>query len=174
MRRTALVVLVTFALSGASARGERSEIQPPALPGAQEVDVVALAVDGRTQQPTIVLQGKRDHRNLAMAIGVAEATGIAAPLYGIRLPRPLTHDLFLTLFGQLKVTLTRVVITDLKDNTYYATIVLVADGAEIVLDARPSDAIALAVRAKAPVFVEDRVFNRSSGPERLAPPGRSI
>jgi hypothetical protein len=76
-------------------------------------------------------------------------------------PRPLTHDLFLTLFGRLKVTVTRVVITDLKAGIYYATVVLDAGGKEMQLDARPSDAIALAVRAKVPVLVEDRVFDKS-------------
>ncbi len=162
--RIAFIALVSLALAGATTRGGRSEVAPPPLVGAQEVDVVALVVDERTQQPTIVLQGKRDHRSLAMVIGLAEATGIAAPLQGITPPRPLTHDLFLTLFGRLKVSVTRVLITDLKDNIYYATIVLSANGAELSLDARPSDAIALAVRAKAPVIVEDRVFDKSGPP----------
>ena len=97
-----------------------------------------------------------------MAIGLAEATGIAVPLQGVTPPRPLTHDLFLTLFGRLKVALTRVVINDLRDDVYYATVYLTAGGgAEFQLDSRPSDAIALAIRAKVPVFVEDRVFERS-------------
>jgi hypothetical protein len=164
--RLGLIALVSVALAGATTRGQGPSIAPPQLAGAQEVAVVALMVDERTQAPTIVLQGKRDHRNLAMVIGLAEATGIAAPLRGITPPRPLTHDLFLTLFGRLTVSVTRVVINDLKDNVYYATIVLLANGAEIALDARPSDAIALAVRAGAPVFVEDRVFDKTAA---LAP-----
>jgi len=168
----ALIALVSLALAGATTRGGRSEVAPPPLVGAQEVDVVALVVDERTQQPTIVLQGKRDRRNLMMVIGLAEATGIAAPLRGITPPRPLTHDLFLTLFGRLKVSVTRVVITDLRDDVFYATIVLSANGAEMALDARPSDAIALAVRAKAPVFVEDRVFDKGGAPP--PPPRPSI
>jgi bifunctional DNase/RNase len=118
-------------------------------------------LDQRTQQPTVVLQGKRDRRSIAMAIGIAEATGIAVPLQGVTPPRPLTHDLFLTLFGRLKVALNRVVITDLRDDIYYATVFLTAGGSEMQLDARPSDAIALAIRAKAPVLVEDRVFDKS-------------
>jgi len=96
-----------------------------------------------------------------MAIGIAEATGIAVPLQGVTPPRPLTHDLFLTLFGRLKVTLTRVVINDFRDDIYYATISLTAGGPEMQLDSRPSDAIALAIRAKVPVLVEDRVFDKS-------------
>jgi hypothetical protein len=98
-----------------------------------------------------------------MVIGVAEATGIAVPLQGVTPPRPLTHDLFLTLFGRLNVQVTRVVITDLRDDIYYATLQLTASGTSFTLDARPSDAIALAIRARVPVLVEDRVFDKAGG-----------
>jgi bifunctional DNase/RNase len=108
----------------------------------------------------VLLQGKRDRRQLAMAIGPAEATGIAVPLHGVTPPRPLTHDLFLTLFGRLKVSLTRVVITDLRDDVYYATLHFSGSAGELTLDSRPSDAIALAMRARAPVLIEDRVFDK--------------
>jgi uncharacterized protein len=137
---------------------------PPANPKeapSQEARVVGLFVDSASLQPTVVLQGKRDRRSFGMAIGAAEATGIVFPLENRIPPRPLTHDLFLTLFGRLKVTVTRVVITDLKGGIYYATVVLDAGGKEMQLDARPSDAIALAIRAKVPVLVEDRVFDKS-------------
>jgi len=127
----------------------------------QEAGVVGLFLDSASLQPTVVLQGKRDRRSFGMAIGAAEATGIAFPLENRVPPRPLTHDLFLTLFGRLKVTVTRVVITDLKDGIYYATVFLDAGGKEMQLDSRPSDAIALAIRAKAPVLVEERVFDKS-------------
>ena len=137
--------------------------------GAQEVDVVAVMIDQNTQQPTVVLQGKRDRRSVVLAIGLAEATGIAVPLQGVTPPRPLTHDLFLTLFGRLKVTLTRVVITDLRDDIFYATVYLNTGGPDFQLDARPSDAIALAIRAKAPVLVEERVFDKAGG---ATPPRR--
>ncbi|MCI0546846.1 MAG: bifunctional nuclease family protein, partial [Candidatus Rokubacteria bacterium] len=85
-------------------------------------------------------------------------------------PRPLTHDLFLTMFGRLKVTVTKVVITDLRDNTYFAVVHLAADGGPMELDARPSDGIALAIRAGAPVYVERRVFDKSE-PRREDPSG---
>jgi bifunctional DNase/RNase len=140
---------------------DRPEVAPPKPTGAQEVEVVAVMVDQNTQQPTVLLQGKRDKRSVALAIGLAEATGIAVPLQGVTPPRPLTHDLFLTLFGRLKVTLTRVVITDLRDDIFYATVYLTAGGPEFQLDARPSDAIALALRAKVPVLVEERVFEKA-------------
>jgi bifunctional DNase/RNase len=96
-----------------------------------------------------------------MVIGLAEMNGIAVPLNGVTPPRPLTHDLFLSLFGRLKVTLNRVVINDLRDDIYYATLHLTSASGEMTLDSRPSDAIALAVRAKVPVLVEDRVFDKA-------------
>ena len=141
---------------------DRQDVAPPKPTGAQEVEVVAVMVDQNTQQPTVLLQGKRDKRSVALAIGLAEATGIAVPLQGVTPPRPLTHDLFLTLFGRLKVTLTRVVITDLRDDIYYAIVYLNAGGPELQVDARPSDAIALAIRAKVPVMVEERVFEKAA------------
>lgn len=141
------------------APGRAPEVAPRAG-GPQEAEVLAVMVDPRTQAHTVLLQGKRDRRQLAMAIGPAEATGIAVPLHGVTPPRPLTHDLFLTLFGRLKVSLTRVVITDLRDDVYYATLHFSGSAGELTLDSRPSDAIALAMRARAPVLIEDRVFDK--------------
>jgi uncharacterized protein len=171
--RIVVSALVALAIAGAPGRGSLApgrapEVAPP-LAGAQEAEVVAVVVDPRTQTPTLLLRGKRDLRQLALAIGPAEATGIAVPLHGVTPPRPLTHDLFMTLFGRLKVSVTRVVITDLRDDVYYAILHLSAAGGEMTLDARPSDAIALAIRAKAPVLVEDRVFDKGSAG---TPPGR--
>ena len=148
---------------------DRQDVAPPKPTGAQEVEVVAVMMDQNTQQPTVLLQGKRDKRSVALAIGLAEATGIAVPLQGVTPPRPLTHDLFLTLFGRLKVTLTRVIITDLRDDIFYAIVYLNAGGPEFQLDARPSDAIALAIRAKVPVMVEERVFEKAAS---VTPPRR--
>ncbi|MGH7305562.1 MAG: bifunctional nuclease family protein [Candidatus Rokuibacteriota bacterium] len=171
--RIGVIALLMVAMLGAPNRADnapdRPEVAPPKPTGAQEVEVVAVMVDQSTQQPTILLQGKRDRRSVALAIGLAEATGIAVPLQGVTPPRPLTHDLFLTLFGRLKVTLTRVVITDLRDDIFYAIVYLNAGGPEFQLDARPSDAIALAIRAKVPVLVEERVFDKAG---TSAPPRR--
>jgi bifunctional DNase/RNase len=156
-----LLIAAALAVSPARLPAQTPAPAGPQEASPQEAGVVGLFLDSASLQPTVVLQGKRDHRSFAMAIGAAEATGIVYPLENRVPPRPLTHDLFLTLFGRLKVKVTRVVITDLKDGIYYATIFLDAGGTEMQLDARPSDAIGLAIRAKAPVLVEDRVFDKS-------------
>ena len=166
--RAAVVAIMVGALAGGASARARVEVETPKATGAQEATVLAVMVDPASQQPAIVLEGKRDHRRFAMAIGVAEATGIAIPLQGVTPPRPLTHDLFLTMFGRLHVSLSRVVINDFRDNTYFATVHLVVNGTEMTLDSRPSDAIALAIRAKVPVLVEDRVFERGGLPAKPA------
>jgi bifunctional DNase/RNase len=173
LQRSGVVVLVLVlgaALSGARDAGPAAP--PPAVSGAQEVTVVGVFSDPQGQHG-VMLEGKRDKRRVLMVIGVAEATAIAVPLERVTPPRPLTHDLFLTLFGRLKVQVSKVVITDLRNNTYYATLHLTVDGAPMELDSRPSDAIALALRAQAPVYAEDRVFEKS---DRLpgAGPGERI
>ncbi len=157
--RHGVPILVAFALTSGAPLA-----QPPTPP--HEVTVVGLFINPETGQPNVALQSRRDRRSFVMSIGAAEANSIAAPLEHRVPPRPLTHDLFLTLFGRLRVSVTKVVITDFRDDIYYATLFLDAGGKEMQLDSRPSDAIALALRAKAPVFAEGRVFDKS---ERLPP-----
>lgn len=175
-RPVGLSVLLVVALVLSGARGQTAVLPPSSAPaGAQELTVVGVFVDAQTRQPMVVLQGKRDRRSFAMAIGAAEATGIALPLQNVTPPRPLTHDLFLTLFTRLNVKVSRVVITDLKDSTYFATLFLTAAGAPLELDSRPSDAIALAIRANAPVYADDRVFDKAAPPPAApAAPGPRI
>jgi bifunctional DNase/RNase len=172
--RIAGVALLVGSLSTGASAIDRSEVPAPRATGPQEVTVVAVMLDPTTQQPAIVLEGKRDKRQVAMSIGMAEATGIAVPLQGITPPRPLTHDLFLTMFGRLHVVLQRVVVHDFRDNIFFATVYLTANGAAMTLDARPSDAIALALRAKVPVLVEDRVFDRGGAPDAPGRPKPSV
>jgi len=161
--RAVPIALLALGLTLVAARGgarDTSQAPAPRATGPQEVEILGVAVDPRTQVPAMILQGKRDRRNLMMTIDPAQMVAISLPLRGVTPPRPLTHDLFLTLFGRLKVTLARVVITDLRDDVYYATVHLTSAGGEMTLDARPSDAIALAIRARVPVLVEDRVFDK--------------
>jgi bifunctional DNase/RNase len=167
----ALILALGASLSGARDPGD---VTAPPAAGPQEVTVVGVFSDPRGQHGVLV-EGKRDMRRVLMLIGAAEATAIAVPLEHITPPRPLTHDLFLTLFGRLKVSITKVVITDLRDNTYYATVHLTAGGTPMELDSRPSDAIALAIRANAPVLAEDRVFDKSERvPSGPSGPGERI
>ena len=154
-----LVPVLALGVLLAAARNP-GELPAPPAGSPQEVTVVGVFSDQRGQHG-VMLEGKRDKRRLLMMIGAAEATAIAVPLENITPPRPLTHDLFLTLFGRLKVSVTKVVITDLRNNTYYATVHLTSGGATMELDSRPSDAIALAIRAKVPVFAEERVFEKA-------------
>jgi bifunctional DNase/RNase len=165
-----LAATVLVGLVGLGATGVPERTAP--LRGQHEAEVVAVVLDPQSRQPLVVLQSKRDRRHLALAIGQFEANGIALPLQGVTPPRPLTHDLMLTLLGDLRASVRRIVITDLKDDVYYARLeVDVQGGSALAIDARPSDAIALALRAKAPILVEERVFDRA---ERLAPkPGAS-
>jgi len=107
---------------------------------------------------TILLTDKDQRYVLPIVIGPTEAYSIALPLQGTSYPRPLTHDLMLTLCGQLGLSLKEVVITDVRENTFYAEVCFLKDGEEIVLDSRPSDAIALAVRVGAPIYMTNRLL----------------
>ena len=99
-----------------------------------------------------------------MFIGPFEAQAIALPLQGVRPPRPYTHDLMLEALHRLKAKVKRVAITGLRENTYFASLVLDVQGQELVLDARPSDAIALALREDAPILAAEAAFARSPRP----------
>jgi bifunctional DNase/RNase len=136
------------------------------IAGPQEAEVTGVVLDPSTRQPIVLLQGKRDGRPLAMAIGPFEANGIAVALQGVTPPRPLTHDLFLNVLGDLRASIRRIVVTDLRDDVFYAQLHLDAAGTRFTVDSRPSDAIALALRARVPILVEDRVFEKA---DRLLP-----
>jgi uncharacterized protein len=161
----ALGVVLLIAVSGIGAKGT-AEKPAVAAGGPQEAEVTGVLIDPESRQPLVVLQGKRDKRTLVLTIGHFEANGIAVPLQGVTPPRPLTHDLILNLLADLKASLARIVITDLKNDVYYAVLHLDVGGVAHTLDSRPSDAIALALRAKVPILVEERVFEKA---ERLTP-----
>jgi bifunctional DNase/RNase len=122
-----------------------------------EVKVTGLAVD-QAHSPVVLLKEVAGERTLPIWIGAAEANAIALVLHGMKTERPLTHDLMKTIVKALQVKVTKIVISDLKENTFYAKIFLERDGSIFSIDARPSDSIALALRIEAPIFVAEEVM----------------
>ncbi len=118
-----------------------------------EVQVKESSPDFATGQYRVVLQEKETEKILSIWVGHFEGSAIALGLEEAWTPRPMTHDLAMSVFREIGITVTRVVITHLKENTFYAQLYLDFNGHELVMDSRPSDAIALAVRQKSPVFV---------------------
>jgi bifunctional DNase/RNase len=126
-----------------------------------EMTIKGLMVDPVTNMPIVVLRDADGERVLPIWVGVFEANAIALQIENVSTPRPMTHDLLRNIIADLRGVVERVVVTDLKDNTFYALIHLRVDGEIVAVDARPSDAIALALRAKAPIFVEERVIEHA-------------
>jgi uncharacterized protein len=126
-----------------------------------ETKIRTITVDPNTQAPVIVLESITDKRLLPIWIDVAEARAIAIELERVKTPRPLTHDLMRNILNRLGATLERAVITELRNNTYYALLYLRLKGQEFRIDARPSDAIALALRMKTPIFASPQVFAKA-------------
>lgn len=123
-----------------------------------EMTIRGLMIDPITNMPIIVLRDSDGQRVLPIWVGVFEANAIALQIENVQTPRPMTHDLLKSVVDGLAATVDRVVVCDLRDNTFYATIYLRAAGALVPVDARPSDAIALALRSSAPIFVEESVI----------------
>ena len=126
-----------------------------------EMKVVSLALDPMTQMPILILKDLSEEHTLPIWIGLVEAGAIATELEQIQLSRPMTHDLLKTLLDEAGVQLLHVEVTDLRENTYYATLVLTQSGRVFEVDARPSDAIALALRAHCPIRVEESVLEKA-------------
>jgi uncharacterized protein len=129
----------------------------------QEMLIYGVSFDLVGKQPIVLLKTADGNRFLPIWIGHPEAAAILMKLQGASTPRPLTHDLITDILAQLEVRVVRITVTELKENTFYATVTVAPDsGAEIEIDSRPSDAIALAVRAEAPIFVADQVIEDSA------------
>lgn len=126
-----------------------------------EMFVGGLVMDPTTQAPIVVLKDETGSVSLPIWIGMTEATSIASAIKQISMARPLTHDLFYDLLQQLGITVQRVVITELRESTYFAELILGQGDKAFVLDARPSDAIAMALRASAPIFVAQQVLDQA-------------
>jgi len=134
------------------------------------VRVRGLMMDDRSKSPIVILQEEGGERILPIWIGEAEARAIGIVLAGEKFERPMSHDLMLTLVKSLKAKVAGVSITALKENTFFAEIHLERDGEQILVDARPSDSIAFALRAEAPLFVAEEVMASGQGVNVTAKP----
>ncbi len=126
-----------------------------------EMVIDSIRVSLMNYQRVVILKEKTADRYLPIWIGPAEADAIAVKLQGVGVPRPLTHDLLSSVIDALGASVNSVVVTDLKNDTFYAKIILNVDGGQMEVDSRPSDALALAVRAQAPVYVEESVMDKA-------------
>jgi bifunctional DNase/RNase len=141
-------------------------------PTAHEMVVADLVRERASGSVVLVLQEKDGDRLLLLTIGDAEARAILLPLVGEAPPRPLTHDLMARTLAELGVTVARVVVTDLRESTYYAQLVLRVGEREVAIDSRPSDAVALALRARAPIYAEASVLERAATDTAPSPPAQ--
>ncbi len=120
--------------------------------------VAGLALDEHNQTPLLILKDKQEKHVLPIWVGGLEAVAISMPLNDVVMPRPMTHDLLLNVLRQVQFGLQRVEITELKDSTYYARLVLLQEGGEVYIDSRPSDAVALALRAGVPILANEEML----------------
>ncbi len=121
--------------------------------------IKGLMVDPVTNVPIILLRDSEGQKVLPIWVGIFEANAIALQIENVTPPRPMTHDLLRNVITDLKASVSRIVVSDLRDSTFYAVIYLEVGGGSVAIDARPSDAIALALRARCPIFVEDSVID---------------
>lgn len=138
--------------SGRSKKGEKKMV---------EMKVTGLTIDPFTSMPIIILKDLEEKCALPIWIGLIEASAIATELESIQLSRPMTHDLLKNILDAMGVSVDKVEVNDLADNTFYARVLLKRKGEEHSMDARPSDAIAIALRTKAPIFVARHVIEKS-------------
>jgi len=135
-----------------------------------EMTIKGLMVDPVTNMPIIILRDEAGDRVLPIWVGIFEANAIALQIENVATPRPMTHDLLRNVIQDLDGAVQKVVVSELKENTFFAVIHLVVRGEAVLIDARPSDAIALALRTKAPIYVEEDVIDNAKAldgtPER--------
>jgi bifunctional DNase/RNase len=130
-----------------------------------EMTIKGLMVDPITNMPIIVLRDEAGQRILPIWVGVFEANAIALQIENVQTPRPMTHDLLKNVIEDLQAHVQRIVVCALKENTFYAEIYLSGSRGEVTIDARPSDAIALALRTQSPIFVEEAVIEGATNVE---------
>lgn len=128
-----------------------------------EMELSKIRIDERREEQVIVLRERNGDRSLPIIISIFEASAIKLEISGLKPPRPLTHDLLHSVIGHMGGKVERVVVTALRENTFYAKIVIKRNDGEVVeVDARPSDSIALAVRAKVPIYVNEEVVKQAT------------
>lgn len=128
----------------------------------KEMKIAGITVDPFTNTPIVLLKDLEEKDVLPIWIGLLEASSIATALENIQTPRPMTHDLLKNILDQLSIKVIKIEVNDLKDNTYYALLHLDVNGKRLTIDARPSDALAIALRTGASIFVEESVIQRSA------------
>ena len=126
-----------------------------------EMSIDSIRVSLMNYQRVVMLKEKIAERYLPIWIGPAEADAIAVKLQGVTVPRPLTHDLLRTVINTLGATINSIIVSDLRNDTFYAKIIFDVDGGQIEVDSRPSDALALAVRAEVPIYAEEVVLDKA-------------
>lgn len=126
-----------------------------------EMTIKGLMVDPITNTPIVILKDANGDRVLPIWVGIFEANAIALQIENITTPRPMTHDLLRNVINDLDGEVERIVVSDLKENTFYAIIHLLVHGERVAIDARPSDAIALALRTRSPILVEESVIDNA-------------
>lgn len=126
-----------------------------------ELELVGVRVELPHNQPIVLLKERTGERFLPIWIGAVEATSIAFALQGVVTARPMTHDLMRDLLSNLHVEVDRIVVTELREGTFYAEIHMTQDGQSVTVSSRPSDAIALAVRATVPVYADEEVLSEA-------------
>ena len=126
-----------------------------------EMSIKGLMVDPISNMPIVILRDKEGSKTLPIWVGMFEANAIALQIENISTPRPMTHDLLRNVIHDLKASVQKIVVCDLQDSTFYALIYLALNGEVVAIDARPSDAIALALRTRAPIFVEETVIDNA-------------
>ncbi len=130
-----------------------------------EMKVKGLTLDPHTNVPIVILRESEGERALPIWVGIFEAHAIAREIESFETPRPMTHDLIKNLINDLRGRVDRILINDLRENTFYAEIHLSLNGSEFVVDSRPSDAIAVALRMGSPIFVEEKVLDEAKSIE---------
>ncbi|MFC1489212.1 bifunctional nuclease family protein [Thermodesulfobacteriota bacterium] len=127
----------------------------------RKVNISGMTMDPASNTPIIILKSVEDDQAVPIWIGLLEATSIASALQNIQFDRPMTHDLFKNFIKNMNIEVSKIEVCDLKDNTYYAKIYFTSEDRSFSMDSRPSDAIAIALRFQAPIYVDDKIIEKS-------------